>query len=80
MLEEHVQLEFPFTKVGFMQQRAITQDKYLHSAFTAYVEHNRDDSLPEMTFDKFELDYGDMYMRAFAHMMPLTEKELKYLL
>jgi len=80
-LIEHVQMEFPFTRVGYMQNRAILQDKYLQQSYQVNNMYLADANRPTLSFVQFELsDTGRMYMGFFSQVYSKTERELRELL
>ena len=76
-LDEHVQLEFPFTKTGYMQERAMKQDKYLRQSWEVNNMYLYEANLPLMTFNRFEMsDTGSMYMNFFRQVYPYDKEGL----
>lgn len=68
-----VQLEFPFTYKGFLQQRAIMQDLYLRALYKNYETHNEN---PVSLLD-FELSHCEHIMSEFAKSYPVPTYDIE---
>lgn len=71
-LEEVVQLEFPFTIKGFMQQRAISQDLFLHNKYTTWNFIREIVELDKVSYDTFLEIAGKKYMSVYAKGFPIN--------
>jgi hypothetical protein len=78
--DEHVQMEFPFTKKGFMQQRAIHQDSFLHSKYSNLNYIKKATNQRELSYTEFENRFAVRYMKFYAKLFPLDYERLTTLL
>jgi len=65
-LEKYVQLHFPFTIKGYMQQRAILQDLFLRDVYSLYLQDCFGKSHNYKTFDRFEREDGMYFMKQYS--------------
>ena len=79
-LEEHVQLEFPLTRVGYLQQRAILQDLFLQDCYKMYVNESEDLPLPIKSFEDYLNEDGLFWMKQYSKLAPIDFNYYKTLL
>jgi hypothetical protein len=74
--KEQVQLEFPFTKKGFMQQRAISQDMFLQRQYNIYADYADVLGFDKLSYDDYMSIKGDYFMKVFRTYHPYRSKNL----
>lgn len=79
-LEDKVQLEFPFTKKGYMQERAILQDIFLRDVYEILKQEDLEDDLPVYPFEYFEQKDGFYWMKEYAKKNPMDYEYLNNLI
>ena len=75
-LEGIVQLEFPFTKKGYMQKRAISQDVFLHQQYSIYADYADVLGFSKLSYDDYMLVKGDYFMKVFRAYHPIRNADL----
>lgn len=77
MIDDHVQLEFEFTRKGYLQERAILQDLYLRDVYHLFIHHT---GFQYKSFQRFELEDGQFYMKKFSEQHPAQSDYIDSLL
>ena len=72
-----VQLEFEFTRKGYLQERAILQDQYLRDVYDMFTYHT---GFQYKSFEQFELEDGVFYMKKFSEQYPNDDSYIRSLL
>lgn len=75
-----IQLEFPFTLRGFMQNRAIAQDQFLRCIYKRYINECFGKPYNFKSFEHFEAEDGVYFMKKFAEANPLSYERTRNLI
>ena len=75
----HIQLEFSFTKKGYIQQRAIKQDKFIQHEYEKHLNRReyRCEDTPVISLYEFEMSYGQELFATFAKIHPVHKDYLE---